>query len=71
VSAITSLFAPKPPKLPPGPPAPTPDSPEVLAAKAAELERRKKRQGFASTILTGATGVLSPAPTVAKTLLGQ
>jgi hypothetical protein len=63
---------PKPPKIvaPPAPPAGVAD-PAVQAAQAAELERQKKRRGFAATILTSPQGVLGAAPTTKKTLLGS
>lgn len=50
-------------------------SPEEIAAKEAsegsEKARQKKKKGFSSTLLTGAGGLQSAAPTDKKTLLGS
>lgn len=69
------LFKPKLPKVKEAPPPPSPSPaatnvPEVKEDADAE-RRRARRGGRAATILTGALGDTSAAPSVAKTLLGQ
>jgi hypothetical protein len=62
---------PKPPPAPtPPPPAPTMASPVVQAARDDERKRARLAAGRASTILTGAQGVMAPAETGGKSLLG-
>lgn len=63
--------APKPPPAPPPPAAaPTMASPAVQAARDDERKRARLAAGRASTILTGAQGVMQTATTGGKTLLG-
>lgn len=64
------------PSLPPVAPAipMTPTAQELEAEKEAkrkEEELLRKREGRASTILTGASGLLRQAPLGKKTLLGE
>jgi hypothetical protein len=63
--------SPSTPAVTPVPAAPTQTDAEVQAAKDAEAKILRDRQGRGSTILTGAQGVLEPAQTQKKTLLGQ
>lgn len=62
---------PTPPALPPAPPPPpTPADPEVARARARQRERAAlagRRQG---TIQTSGLGLLTPASTAKKTLVG-
>ena len=61
------------PSIPAATPMPTPASPDDVAVQAALDRERKQRalaQGKQSTMLTGASGLNTPAPT-AKTLLGS
>lgn len=61
--------SPKPP--PPPPPPPERSDADVQAADMAERMRARLARGRAATVLTGGQGDLAPAPTAAKTLLGQ
>jgi len=60
------------PPPPPPPPAPTPtvDDAEVVKSRDRERRRIALAQGMRSTILTGALGDTTQAPTGQKTLLG-
>lgn len=55
---------------PPVPAAPTKSDAEVQDAALRERNRARMARGRASTILSGASGDTSAAPTAAKTLLG-
>lgn len=51
--------------------APAADSAEVEAAKEKEKQLSKRRKGRGSTVLTGSTGLLTPADqTTTQTTLG-
>jgi hypothetical protein len=79
--SIGSTLTQKPPKGPSSPAAPpAPPDPNIAAtATEAALSRRKGKaavpgaalSGRASTLLTGASGLVDKAPTERKTLLGQ
>ena len=62
---------PEPPPPPPPPPAPPiqPSATKGAGSKAAAGAR--KRRGQASTIITGAEGLMTEAPTIKPSLLGQ
>lgn len=64
--------APEVPPVPPPPPDPPSDvDPGVKAAREQAKRKARGAQGYASTILTGAMGDLSPASTTGgKALLG-
>lgn len=67
----SSPRVPDPPPPPPPPPAaPTVNEAEVTAARDRERRRILSSQGMRSTILTGALGDTSNAPTGQKVLLG-
>lgn len=53
------------------PPAPTLSDPAVSNAARAEQMAAARARGRAATILTGGLGLMTPAPTQQKTLLGQ
>lgn len=59
---------PAPAKLPEAPVAPPPS---VLWGESADNRRKRAAAGVSGTILTSSRGVTNPAPTTAKTLLGQ
>jgi hypothetical protein len=61
----------KAPKIPPPPKPPRENAAEVQAAADRERRRRALAYGFASTIQTSPQGVMAPASTAPKTLLGQ
>lgn len=56
------------PKMPQMPRAPRPE--DTFSADNRERQRRAGMQGFASTILTGPKGDLTPANTQQKSILG-
>ena len=64
--------SPKVPKMPP-PPPPPPVVDDAAANEARRLEERRNRlaAGRGSTLVTGGVGLLSPAPTAPKVLLGS
>jgi len=53
--------------LPPAPPLPSP----TAAEEQAKEDIKKKRRRLSQTILTSPQGVLEPATTAKKTLLGE
>jgi hypothetical protein len=68
----------KQPKMPAAPTLPTAPDPVAAAQEKADAVARVRRQraggvptGRTATLLTGASGLASPAPTATKTLLGQ
>lgn len=61
---------PAPPPPTPAPPAPTENAAEVTAARDRERRRIALAAGKKSTMLTGADGDTSAAPTTMKSLLG-
>jgi hypothetical protein len=63
---MSSLIKANTPRAPAVPPPITATSPEVL--EAAEAERKKKKGGYASTVLTGQEGVTEEARVGRKTL---
>jgi hypothetical protein len=65
------MFSSSPPPPPPPPPPPERSDADVQAADTDERLRARLARGRAATILTGGQGDLAPAPTTAKTLLGQ
>ena len=71
LSAPPAPPPPPPPEPPPEPTAPaTTQSAEAQAARDRDRQRRRAARGPSSTILTGASGVTTAAPTAGKTLLG-
>lgn len=70
--SLGSILGAKAP-APVAPVTPVAEDPNATAAaeEAARLEREKSRRGFASTILTGPTGMASTGTSASKTLLGQ
>lgn len=56
---------------PPPPPPPTPVDKAVTDAADAAKAKARAAAGYGSTITTSAQGVLDPASTTGKTLLGQ
>lgn len=68
---FSSPSAPAPPPLPPPLPAvPTPADPVVGQARTRQRQRAALAGGRRSTILTGGRGLLTPADTARKTILG-
>tara|TARA_Y100000590_G_scaffold408055_1_gene498848 strand:- start:449 stop:676 length:228 start_codon:yes stop_codon:yes gene_type:complete len=69
-----SKFFPDPPAPPPPPPPPPAPPIQPSATKAAGSKAgatARKRRGQASTITTGAEGLMTEAPTIKPSLLGQ
>jgi len=69
-----SLFsAPSPPPPPPIPPVPPVAAIKPADTKAGdrELKRVQRKRGTAAARVTGGQGLLTEAPTIKKTLLGQ
>jgi hypothetical protein len=66
---MASLFSspPKPQKMET---PPSEAAPEAQSA-AADLKKKYRGSGRGSTVLTSPTGIATPAPTAAKTLLGS
>ena len=62
---------PLPPMPPPPPPPPQMADKAVSDAAAAAAAKARASAGYGSTIATSAQGVLAPASTTFKTLLGQ
>jgi hypothetical protein len=60
---------PKPPAIPPAPVAPTPAAPNISTSMS-QLRGKSTAGGRSSTILTGASGVTTPATTQRSTLIG-
>lgn len=60
-----------PPKVEPFVPPPVIEDPAIEEAKRRERERLKRKRGRGASILTGPQGVLEPATTGRKTLLGE
>jgi hypothetical protein len=52
-------------------PAPIPQTSDPQVQKAGEDDRRRRRAAASSTLLTGAQGVVNPAASAPKTLLGS
>lgn len=75
VNSITNPKAPTiaPPAIPPAPLAPTDVAGNQAARDAAEIARRRaaRAPGRQSTLLTGASGLSTPAPVERQTLLGR
>ncbi len=72
-SPSTPAVPPLPPPLPPPPPppvTPTAADPAVAAARTRQRQRANLAGGRQSTILTSGLGLLTPAGTAKKTLLG-
>lgn len=66
------LSTPSAPPIAPLPPTVTEQDPAVISAMERERRRQAAALGRRSTILTGGSGLTSPATTApAKTLLGQ
>ncbi len=62
---------PSAPHNPPPPPAPFQSvNQNVDAAQAAEKQKSLAMANMGGTLVTGGQGVMSPAPSVTKTLLG-
>lgn len=59
------------PPPPPPEPAPTANAPEGQAAAAAARRRAQGARGVGSTITTGPEGLVAPATTTRKSLLGE
>jgi len=59
------------PAAPEIPATPTAQDPAVQARLDAERQRALQAKGLKSTILTGAQGVMAPATTTPKTILGE
>lgn len=75
-ASVVKSLSHKKPAVPQLPPAPVPLDMNLQAAKAASIAQTRASalaggQGtHGGTLLTGPSGVLSPAPTAPKTLLG-
>ena len=72
-SPSTPAAPPLPPPLPPPPPppaTPTAADPAVAQARTRQRQRAGLAGGRGSTVLTSGLGLLTPAGTVKKTLLG-
>ncbi|QEM67585.1 hypothetical protein FO488_05075 [Geobacter sp. FeAm09] len=50
---------------------PAPEEQDAGVVAARDSERLRRRMAASNTILTGAQGVTTQAPTISKTLLGQ
>ena len=67
-----SFMAPK--MTPPPPPPPPPSPPQMADARTQVMganQRTRPNTGVGSTLLTGGQGLMSPAITGGKALLGQ
>lgn len=62
---------PEPRRIEPAPPVPTEKTPDVKKASDAERKKAALAGGRAATIKTSSQGLLAPANTARKTLLGQ
>jgi hypothetical protein len=59
------------PATPSMPATPTPQDPAIQARLDAERQRQLQAKGLKSTILTGPQGLLAPATTAPKNLIGE
>lgn len=68
------MSAPAPAPAPPPPPPPPPTPAQIAAPAEDEAKNQenllRQRRAAASTILTSGTGLNTPAPTAAKSILG-
>lgn len=62
---------PQAPELPPPPAAPTGDDPAAQKAQEEAAAAERRQRGRASTLLTGAAGITTEAPTSKRMLLGS
>ena len=69
VGTVLGVKEPKAPAAPPPPPSKTDQ--QVQQAQINQRLAMQKRRGQASTILTGAQGLLTGSPVQRKTLLGE
>lgn len=67
---MSAIFGGATPQLPPEPVAPTREDPAIAEARRKELIAQRKTRGAAGNLLTGGTGVQSPANTNLKQLMG-